>query len=114
MKNNESESRIMSKINTLIQDVNKKTKINKNDTINISEDEDLVESENLKINLHSSGGSYKSMFSIISKDDEKEDENESAEYINKNNYKLDKSNNSNDLRRDSCISQISNISSGFR
>ena len=116
MKNNESESRIMSKINTLIQDVNKKTKINKNDTINISEDEDLVESENLKINLHSSGGSYKSMFSIISKDDEKEyekeDENESAEYINKNNYKLDKSNNSNDLRRDSCISQISNISSG--
>ena len=28
MKNNESESRIMSKINTLIQDVNKKTKIN--------------------------------------------------------------------------------------
>ena len=116
MKNNESESRIMSKINTLIQDVNKKTKINKNDTINISEDEDLVESENLKINLHSSGGSYKSMFSIISKDDEKDDEkeneNESAEYINKNNYKLDKSNNSNDLRRDSCISQISNISSG--
>ena len=112
MKNNESESRIMSKINTLIQDVNKKTKINKNDTINISEDEDLVESENLKINLHSSGGSYKSMFSIISKDDEKEDENESAEYINKNNYKLDKSNNINDLRRDSCISQISNISSG--
>ena len=116
MKNNESESRIMSKINTLIQDVNKKTNINKNDTINISEDEDLVESENLKINLHSSGGSYKSMFSIISKDDEKEDEkedeNESAEYINKNNYKLDKSNNSNDLRRDSCISQISNISSG--
>ena len=116
MKNNESESRIMSKINTLIQDVNKKTKINKNDTINISEDEDLVESENLKINLHSSGGSYKSMFSIISKDDEKEDEkedeNESAEYINKNNYKLDKSNNSKDLRRDSCISQISNISSG--
>ena len=116
MKNNESESRIMSKINTLIQDVNKKTKINKNDTINISEDEDLVESENLKINLHSSGGSYKSMFSIITKDDEKEDEkedeNESAEYINKNNYKLDKSNNSNDLRRDSCISQISNISSG--
>ena len=112
MKNNDSESRIMSKINTLIQDVNKKTKINKNDTINISEDEDLVESENLKINLHSSGGSYKSMFSIISKDDEKEDENESAEYINKNNYKLDKSNNSNDLRRDSCISQISNISSG--
>ena len=116
MKNNESESRIMSKINTLIQDVNKKTKINKNDTINISEDEDLVESENLKINLHSSGGSYKSMFSIISKDDEKEDEkedeNESAEYINKNNYKLDKSNNSNDLRRDSCISQISNISTG--
>ena len=116
MKNNESESRIMSKINTLIQDVNKKTKINKNDTINISEDEDLAESENLKINLHSSGGSYKSMFSIISKDDEKEDEkedeNESTEYINKNNYKLDKSNNSNDLRRDSCISQISNISSG--
>ena len=116
MKNNESESRIMTKINTLIQDVNKKTKINKNDTINISEDEDLVESENLKINLHSSGGSYKSMFSIISKDDEKEDEkedeNESAEYINKNNYKLDKSNNINDLRRDSCISQISNISSG--
>ena len=116
MKNNESESRIMSKINTLIQDVNKKTKINKNDTINISEDEDSAESENLKINLHSSGGSYKSMFSIISKDDEKEDEkedeNESAEYINKNNYKLDKSNNSNDLRRDSCISQISNISSG--
>ena len=114
MKNNESESRIVNKINTLIRDVNNKTKINKSDTINLSEEEDLEISENVKINLHSSGNSYKSMFSIISvKDKEKYDENENEkeneDNIDKKEIKL---NNVDDQRRVSYTSQISNVSSG--
>ena len=116
MKNNESESRITTKINNLIRDSKDQQKINKNDIIKddeniINEEEDLQISENIKINMHSSDNLYNSMFSIISVDDinnENENDNNNIEIIKKNSTL----NNMNDKKRNSCISQISNISSG--
>ena len=115
MKNNESESRITTKINNLIRDSKDQQKINKNDIIKddeniINEEEDLQISENIKINMHSSDNLYNSMFSIISVDDinnENENDDNNIEIIKKNSTL----NNMNDKKRNSCISQISNVSS---
>ena len=114
MKNNESESRIATKINNLIRDSKNQQTINKNDIIKddeniINEEEDLQISENIKINMHSSDNLYNSMFSIISVDDiNNENDDNNIEIIKKNSTL----NNMNDKKRNSCISQISNVSSG--
>ena len=111
MKNNESEIRIVKKINTLMKQNNDISKINKIEKIkeeekNLSDNEDLEISQNLKIDLsNNSKDTYKSMFSIISVKEIKDKENleESPKY-----------NISNSKTRNSIMSQASEVSSGSK
>ena len=90
MKSNESDMRIVKKINTLLKENIDNTKFNKKERIyedekNENEQEGLEMSENINninINLYKSDESYKSMFSIISLKKEEKEENgfENLEY----------------------------------
>lgn len=84
MKNNDSESRIVQKINDLMNNNEDSNKLNKIETIkeditNINESDDLTISENLNINLLKSDETYNSMFSIISLNKENKEKKDNLE-----------------------------------
>ena len=84
MKNNDSESRIVKKINDLMNNNEDSNKLNKIETIkeditNINESDDLTISENLNINLLKSDETYNSMFSIISLNKENKEKKDNLE-----------------------------------
>jgi len=88
MKDNQSDIRILKKINTLLKENIDNTMNNKKEKIyedekNENEQDNLEMSENINnINLNKSDESYKSMFSIISLKKEEKEENdfENLEY----------------------------------
>ena len=108
MKTNDSDIRIVKKINTLMNENDNKIDKIYEEQKSIGGEEDLEISENLKINLQSSKDSRKSIFSIISIKEDEEEEKENKENL-ENSSKSDKSN----LKRiNTGMSQISNASSG--